>query len=235
MLKRNPAVALFFTLICACLLSACSNEEAQRKAFIEFLQTRIIDKPGVHVPVLRDEDKNLFGEYSAQYAAMQHFHESLNKRTEDSLTTAMKQMNISSMGQAIQRREDIQSAQKTLNELPALISEEQAKADEARKSFKQPEDLKAVYDKAYDRVVTQPAEAMKNMMPVASETLTATLEALDYINAHQDVIKVNGAMIKVSDPVIQKELNTRLQALNTKAQATMQAQRKMVAVVYGRG
>jgi hypothetical protein len=235
MLKRNPAVAVFFTLVCACLLSACSNEEAQRKAFMEFLQTRIIDKPGVHVPVLKDEDRKVFGDYSAQYAVMQNFHESLNKRTEESLNTAMKQMNISSMGQAMQRREDIQSAQKVLNELPALISEEQAKADDVRKSFQQPEDLKAVYTKAYDRVVTQPAEAMKSMMPVASETLTATLEALDYIHAHQNVIKVNGAMIEVSDPAIQKELNTRLQALNAKAQATMQAQRKMVAIIYGRG
>ena len=37
-------------LVAAFGIAACDSEPAQRKAFIEFLQTRIVGKPGVHVP-----------------------------------------------------------------------------------------------------------------------------------------------------------------------------------------
>ena len=45
-----------FNALCLCLafgflLAACGNKEAeQRTAFIGFLQTRVLDKPGLRVP-----------------------------------------------------------------------------------------------------------------------------------------------------------------------------------------
>ena len=46
----------------AVVLVACDDEPAERKAFIAFLQTRIIDKPGLHVPHLTgDEAKLMLG------------------------------------------------------------------------------------------------------------------------------------------------------------------------------
>jgi hypothetical protein len=212
-----------------------AKEQTQRKAFTEFLQTRIIDKPGVHMPVLTEEEKKAFGDCSLQYEVMQNFHAFLNEYAQGPLTDAMKQMNIRSVSDAITHRKNIQSAQKILADLPALIAAEQAKADNTRASFNQPDDLKRVYDKAYTKLITQPADAIKDMMPIAGETLTATLETLDYISAHSEVITVNGTVISVSDPAIKKELNAHLKTMNLKAQATMQAQRTLTALVYSRG
>lgn len=45
----------------------------QRKAFIGFLQTQIVDRPGVHVPVLNAADNKAFGNYTAHYAVITDF------------------------------------------------------------------------------------------------------------------------------------------------------------------
>ena len=41
------------------------NKEAeQRKAFTAFLQTRVLDKPGLRVPMPTEEEKASFGDYA---------------------------------------------------------------------------------------------------------------------------------------------------------------------------
>ena len=60
-------------------LAACGGDEpAQRKAFIEFLQTRIIDKPGLHIPIMSDQDVANLGPYADQYRIMNGFHHELD-------------------------------------------------------------------------------------------------------------------------------------------------------------
>ena len=54
----RPIFALALAL--PLLLAACGDKEPeQRAAFTQFLQTRIIDKPGVRVPQLTAEEKVL--------------------------------------------------------------------------------------------------------------------------------------------------------------------------------
>ena len=48
------------------LAAGCNDEASQRKAFIAYLQTRIIDKPGLHVPhptEAEDEAQFLFAKH----------------------------------------------------------------------------------------------------------------------------------------------------------------------------
>ena len=53
---RNSRRQFLAGLSVTFLLAGCGDDEPkQRKAFIEFLQTRIVDKPGVHVPRLNDD------------------------------------------------------------------------------------------------------------------------------------------------------------------------------------
>ena len=56
------------------IVSACGDNQAdQRKAFVDFLQTQIVNRSGVHVPVLNDADKKNFGGYTAHYAVITNF------------------------------------------------------------------------------------------------------------------------------------------------------------------
>ena len=49
MIKSSRRAIFLFALVGFALsLAGCGEEAAQRKAFIQFLQTRIIDKPGLH-------------------------------------------------------------------------------------------------------------------------------------------------------------------------------------------
>ena len=59
--KRWGALSLLVAFSFA--LVACGNKEAdQRKAFTTFLQTRVLDKPGLRVPVPSPEEKASFGD-----------------------------------------------------------------------------------------------------------------------------------------------------------------------------
>ncbi len=75
--KRAAVVAALvgFALL---LAGYFGEEEAQRKAFIEFLRTRIIDKPGLHIPIMSDQDVANFGPYADQYRIMNGLHHQLD-------------------------------------------------------------------------------------------------------------------------------------------------------------
>ena len=67
-------------LALALSLAGCfDNEPAQRAAFVKFLQTRIIDKPGLHIPILSDKEIADLGPYADQYRIMNGFHHRLDE------------------------------------------------------------------------------------------------------------------------------------------------------------
>src|SRR5215208_7307017 len=67
-------------LLLAAGVIACGDSEAtQRKAFIDFLQTRIIAKPGVHVPKLTEQETAAFGPYAGHYAVIADFNAGLDE------------------------------------------------------------------------------------------------------------------------------------------------------------
>ena len=51
----------------------------------------------------------------------------------------------------VARRDDLKTVQTALNDMGVALKEQQGKADAARAQLKQPDDLKAVYAKAYER------------------------------------------------------------------------------------
>src|SRR5712675_2272534 len=73
-LLTRRGFALAGVVLLALGAAACGdNEPEQRKAFIEFLQTRIVDKPGVHVPRLTDGEKKSVGPYVDHFAVITAF------------------------------------------------------------------------------------------------------------------------------------------------------------------
>lgn len=222
------AVALPLALI------ACGDKEPeQRGAFKQFLQTRIVDKPGVHVPKLTPDESKSFGDYANHYSVITDFNSGMD--------TAMKPLggliqkgSIRSVGDVVARRDDLKAVQAGLKDIDTQLKQQQAKADSAHAQLKQPDDLKTVYDKAYDKTVSVPANTFLEVLPQIDGTLDAGLKVADYVAAHQDKIEINGPVVKVQDPQVQTELNGLLQDLNAKAQAIQQAQARMQSVMLGR-
>ncbi|MFQ6571991.1 DUF3053 domain-containing protein [Pseudomonas sp. UM16] len=216
------------------VLAACGNDEPeQRAAFSQFLQTRIIDKPGVRVPKLTPDESKAFGEYTAHYAVITDFNGEMDA-TVKPLGSLVQKGSMRSLNDVISRRDDIQAIQTGLNDMAAQLKQQQAKADSAHAQLKQPEDLKVVYDKAFEKTVSVPANTFLQVLPQINGTLDSSLKVADYVNAHKAQIEINGPVVKVQDPKVQAELNTLLQDLNAQAQTVQQAQVRMQAVMLGR-
>ncbi len=94
-------------VILVLILPGCGDDEpTQRKAFIEFLQTRIIDKPGLHVPKLTEEETKKFGDYAKQYAIIADFNERLDQSVAEPMQKAMQNGSIRSLGDVAARHAD---------------------------------------------------------------------------------------------------------------------------------
>ncbi|PHX40715.1 hypothetical protein AO263_23825 [Pseudomonas sp. NZIPFR-PS5] len=229
-LTRHWLLALALPL----LLTACgSSEPDQRAAFKQFLQTRIIDKPGVHVPRLTPDESKSFGDYSQHYAVITDFNSGMDASIKP-LNGFVQKGAFRSLSDVIERRDDIKTAQTGLNDLVVQLKQELAKADAAHAQLKQPDDLKTVYDSAYDRTVTLPANTLLTVMPQVNGTIDSGLKVADYVDAHKAQIQINGSVVQVTDPKVQTELNTLLQDLNAKARVVQEAQVRMQTVLLGR-
>lgn len=113
----------------------------------EFLQTRIVDKPGVHVPKLTTDQTQAFGPYSDHYAVITDFNGAMDTAVKP-LGNLLQKGAIRSLNDVTARRDDIKAVQTGLNDMGSQLQEQKAKADTAHAQLKQPEDLKVVYDKA---------------------------------------------------------------------------------------
>ena len=215
-------------------LAACGDPEAgQRKAFSEFLQTRIIDRPGIHVPQLTTENRTALGPYTDHYAVITKFQETMNASVSPKLTAAVQGGAIRSLGDLTSRRGDVETARGTLAAMASALDGALAEADSARAKLVQPPDLKPIYDKAYARLVTEPATVFREVVPVADTVFVKALGLADYLEAQKAKVKITGATVQVSDRKVQDEINAKLKDLQSNQQAMQEAQRRFQALVYG--
>ncbi|MCY1384567.1 hypothetical protein D9M69_728400 [compost metagenome] len=91
-----------------------------------------------------------------------------------------------------------------------------------------------MYDKAYEKTVSLPADTLRDTLPQLNATFDASLKIADYVAANAAQIDMSGPIVKVQDPAVQAELNKLLQDLNAQAKNLQQAQTRMQAVMIGR-
>ena len=223
-----PVIVLLFGLI------ACGdNEPAQRKAFIEFLQTRIVGKPGVHVAKPTAEETASFGDYARHYAVITDFNAGLDQSVSKPLREAMAKGAPHSLGEVVSRRGDFAAVQAGMAAIRGALDQQLATADAAHAALKQPDDLKPVYDAAYDRDVTQPAKALIDIFPDVDGAMKGILTLADFLDQHRAAIKINGPMIQTTDPALQSRLQALIDNLRDKQEAIQKAQQRLRAVAYG--
>jgi hypothetical protein len=219
-------------LLLAVAVGACDSEPAQRKVFIEFLQSRILDKPGVHVPKPNAEQTAAFGPYAKHYGVITEFHAGLDNVVTKPLHRALEAA-PRSLDQLAPRRNEIAEIRGGMAGIRAALDKQLATADTAHAALKQPDDLKQVYDPAYDRVVTQPAKAFAEIFPDVDEATGAILALADFLDKNSAKIKINGPMLQVADPALQPQLQSLIDAMRAKQQAMQKAQQRLRSVAYG--
>ena len=232
LLGRNACRAAALALL-ALVLAGCNDEPAERKAFITFLQTRIIDKPGLHVPHLTPEEQKSFGDYAKQYAIITNFNDGLDKSVAIPMAEAINRGAIRTLDDVVTRHADFVAARDGIAQLRGLIDKQLAAADAAHAALKQPDDLKPVFDKAYERDVTIPAKTFADIFPDLSQALTAVVDLGDFIAQHKDKVTINGPTIETTDKALQPQLQALLDALTAKNEAIVKAQEHLRLVMNG--
>lgn len=213
--------------------AACGdNEPEQRKTFITFLQTRILDKRGVHVPSLTDEEKSSIGPYYDHYMVIGDFNREMNKVLSGPYKIA--QTNAPrTMQELVARRSDVKAMAEAMVRAGEDARKLLAEADAKRNALKQSDDLKPIYAAAYKRDVMDPAGAFLATIPVAVDGLNKSLQLADYLDAHSATVKINGANIQTADKKTNAEINQLLNAMNTQNQKLNEARRALQAATAG--
>ena len=108
MMGRNLSRLHICLVLTALALCGCGDNEAtQRRAFIEFLQIRIVNKPGIHVPHLTTDETAAFGPYAKHYAIIVDFNAALDDAVSKPMQQALKNGTPHSLAEVMARRKDI--------------------------------------------------------------------------------------------------------------------------------
>jgi len=216
-------------------LAACGDSEAdQRKAFIHFLQVFIVDKPGVHVPRPTDEDIRSFGPYAAHYAVITNFTANPEMvGVGAKMVQVTQKTSIHSIQELVDHRAEIKSVSADLANLREAMNREFAKASAARDALEQPDDLKAVFDKAFDKDVAAPVKAFNEAIPLAVDIAAVSVKLGDYIDSHRDRVVVSGTSVGGKDAQTVKELNEFLRALSVDGTKFQGAQQRLHDTLQG--
>ncbi len=229
----SKTAAIFGIVLCLGL-SGCDNEASQRKEFIDFLQTRILDKQGTHVPQLSDNQKEAFGPYAKDYAIIAEFNADGAASTAGAtLSGIMAKGGLNSISDLTKRRDDIVSAKASVKQLGDEIDQALAKADAAKAQLKQPDDLKAVFDKAYDRDVTSVATTIKGAVPTLESLFDSALQLSDFLTQHKDSLQISGVSVTANNQQTLNALQPLLNDFSAKARAVQDLQRKFMSLAYG--
>jgi hypothetical protein len=220
--------------VAALLTAGCGdNEAAQAETFQKFLQTRILDRQRTGVPRMTDEERKSFGRFAADYDVIQKFNGTMNDSVGGKIGDVVRRGAFSRAQEFIDRREDLVTARDAMKNMGATLDGAIAEAERARAGMKQPEQLKAVYDQAFGRIVTEPAKIMREVLPTIDAVFAQGLEFSDFLTLNKADLKFNGILVETSKPALQTEFNRRAQELNRTGQSLLEAQRKLQAMVRG--
>lgn len=227
------AVACAILLVLGLGLAACGQDDGQRQAFIAFLQTRIIDKPGLHIPVVTDKVAADIGPYAAQYKIMSDFHTRLDASLSDDLGRAMAIGNPRSLQELADKRGVLPLIMDGMARMKVALDKDEADANAAHAALKQPADLKPVYDAAFDRMVTKPAAVIRDIIPLVQDALRPIMELAAFLDAHRDEISYPNGVPASDKPLVQSRLMQLLEATDASSKASEQGKARLRAMVEG--
>lgn len=219
-------------------LAAWGNSEAdQGKAFIGFLQD-INNRPGIHFLVPTANDEKAFGPYLAHYAIILDFNRDMNASMKDFTAQIVKlgfgpNPSPRSIEQIAAAPADLDAAKDVASKMVALIDTRLAKLNADRAALKQPDDLKAVYDKTFDKLVTAPTLATENSTKALSSGVDATTALVSYINAHRTKLVVSGMQIQAKDQHTLNEVAPLMKAYQDAGERFVAAQQQVDRVMGG--
>ncbi len=234
----NRAARSAMCIVFAATLVGWGNSEAdQRKAFIAFLQD-INNRPGIHFLVPTANDEKAFGPYLQHYAIILDFDKDMKASMDDFTAQIIKigygpNPSLRTIEQMAAAPADLATAKDAVGKMEQDIETRLAKINADRAALKQPDDLKAVYDKTFDKLVVAPTVAFENSAKALSNGIDGALALVTYINAHRTKLVVSGMQIQAKDQRTLDELQPLMKAYQDAGEHFVAAQRQSDRVLQG--
>ncbi|MEP6907190.1 MAG: DUF3053 family protein [Pseudoxanthomonas sp.] len=229
--RAYPSFFLLILLLAG--VTGCSGEQGERKAFVEFLQTRIIDQPGLRVPKLTDADKKSLGQYASQYAVIGDFNEHMGEAFNAASPAIQTIASLSTPQELMKGQSRIAEARAALTKVEGQLAAELVQTQATRARLSQPDDLKAVYQAAFDKTVVRPSELMLKVLEQTDGILADAQGFAVFLQENQTSLSFVGSQVEVRSPAMLEKLNAHLGALNDKRQKLMELQGELGAMVGG--
>ncbi|WJV54079.1 DUF3053 domain-containing protein [Pectobacteriaceae bacterium CE90] len=215
-----PVIMFFMAL----QLTACGDKDKeQRQAFTAFLQS-IQPQEERQLPVLTEQQKQSFGHYVQDYAVLTTFNRQLQQVVAGSLKPMLEQVSHIRVPQDyISQRNNLRQLIGALNLLGQQSLNAKTQADNARQALKQPEDLKLVYDKLYNRVVVKPATAMISIVPDSVSFIQSLIKVGDYLQSQGNQVVFNDSNVQFHTQQQVDQYNGMMSDLATQQQNLVNA------------
>lgn len=231
--SRNFArwLAPVLALLMVMGLTACGDKEPeQRKAFIDYLQNTVM-RSGTPIPTLSEDQKQKFGAYAGDYAILLGFSQQLSKSVETSLTPALDQINqIRTAQDYMLKRDTLQQSAGVLNLLGPQIQAAKSQADTARAALKQPDDLKAVYNQVYDKIVTVPSNVLIPAIPTTADFVQELVQIGAFLQAQGNQVGFSNGGVQFRTQKQVTQYNTMMSSLVAKQPNFLNAQKSVQGV-----
>ncbi len=213
------------------VLTGCDDEPAERKAFIDFLQVHIVSRPGVHLMLMNEELAKSFGPYASHYQIILDFNSGLDLSPLEQVAHLKSQ--ISDLNDFVAHRDELKTLLDAVPGMIALCEGKLSTANTARAALQQPPDLKEVYDKAFDRLVTRPGTLLVKMLTLLPSSLDAMIALADYVAKNDQDIRVVGMSGTSQDPVVQRHVAELVDALHANDAAADDLKSQLQALING--
>jgi hypothetical protein len=191
------------------LVAACGNEEAQRQAFIEFLQKNVIDRKSNNIMVPTQKQREQFGDYASHYDIIVDFNKSVGEVAGKQLDGMVRDL-MAAMKQNVDaeaRKALMSKFDELFQQINKKIDDELSRAEERLADLDQPDDLKAVYIQAFERTVRTPGRIIREMVSLTTEMAAKGNEMFDFITSNPDKIEIKGNRMIAKDQAALTKLN----------------------------
>jgi hypothetical protein len=211
--------------------TGCNDEPTERRAFIDFLQEHIVSRPGVHLMLMNAELAKTFGPYASHYQIILDFNSNLDLSALERVSHLKGQ--ISDLNDLAAHREDLRTLRQAVPGMIDIVDKKLATATAAHAALQQPPDLKEVYDKAFDRLVTRPGTLLAKMLGLLPGSLDAMIALADYVADHANVIQVEGMKAASDDLAVDQRLSVLIEAVHKNDDAVDDLKRQFQGLLNG--
>lgn len=223
-----PVTALFLVM----QLSGCGDSDnTQQKAFIDYLQNTVM-RGSVTIPTLSEAQREQLGRYAGDYAVLVTFSQSFNRAMDASMTPLFDTLQqIHTPQDYLTQRDRLQMELGALNMLGQQIQSAKVQADSAYGTLKQPEAVKAVFDQAFAKIVTEPSNAIMPMIPQAAAVAQTLVQVGNFLQSQGPQVHFENQGVQLQSQAQVDQYNQLMHDLTVKYQALMAAKQQNASLI----